>query len=68
MIRTYKGIWVSANKFICEDGIELEVYPYLYILPKYNRQWPLECYVNINHDGTSNVLTEILSLEPNSSQ
>ena len=58
---TMKGLWISGNKFLSEDGKEYTVYPMNYV--KYEKSdFPMEVFINfeIYRDKSSkkeNILT-----------
>jgi hypothetical protein len=47
-VKTYKGILLNWNTFICEDGTKLEVLPYRYIMDSIEITFPVECFINVS--------------------
>ena len=45
MYKTYKGRWISPNKFIKESGEIIRIEPYRNIKDEYREQLPLNCYI-----------------------
>lgn len=45
MYKTYKGIWISCNRFLIENGPEIRIEPYKNLREKYTSMLPMDCYV-----------------------
>lgn len=45
MFKTYKGTWVTPNKFITEKGIELFITAYGMTIREVKPQLPFDCYI-----------------------
>lgn len=45
MYKTYKGKWISPNKFTKESGETIRIEPYRNLKEQYIDQLPLKCFI-----------------------
>lgn len=57
-MRTVHGTWIKYNLFIDENGEKIEIYPYKITGDKYEKKFPLKCFMLIDGDEVIEVLEE----------
>lgn len=61
-IITYKGVWLTANRFLIDKGEEIRVSPYPMTLKKYGHLIGKECYIQIITEGKFNILANVMEV------
>lgn len=67
---TLRGHILSGNRFVTDDGEEIKIIPFNYILEQYYKFIPCEAYINCGLDksGSGYIVYSIMLIEKDSSE